>query len=538
MAEEQTGGLNQMNPAAVIAGGGSAPQTQMFQQMMDTANKRQSYLEQQQAAYNADMEKYAQMVQASQQPGANEAQMWGSMAGAAASVAPTWGNIGAMLGRTGQAYGQQQAMEQQLNIKNQADLTKTRQAEVRALESKDQQAHLLKALYGGNKGANPTIKVVDGKLIKYDPLTDTTEVLSGSQDQIKAKLFKTFYDKAVANEMENPEAYAQQQVEKTLGRFGGTTVTGSANNIPGVKSAAPQAQTEYTDPMPEQAQMTDALSASLSPEDQALAARLIQRINANPTAAKNDTRRLEEILMKYQTGAPSQQPAAPVPGMTYVDKPKKEAAIESSKEGAKMYGESFKTDVLAPLHAFQDTGKIMQDFNSLGEMQSALKNGKLKEFMGGETGKWAMSVLPENSDLRKGIANAQESEKLTASMVNKILMAAKGVQTEGDAQRARSQVTSIGVDPDANKYVEAYINETARQLKMREQSGLAHKQATGNWEGYDQAWANNPIMKEAKGSVKKFGSTWVGLTQYIEKFKAKNQGATDSDAIASWNKVK
>lgn len=232
------GALNQMNPMAAIAGGGNDLQAQMFQQMLDTSKKKQSYLEQQQEAYNADMEKYAQMVQQSQQPDSREAQMWGSMAGAASSVAPTWGNIGAMLGKTGEAYGNFQAADQQLNLKNQSDLTKLRQNEVRALESKDQQAAMLRAMAG--KAQNPTIKVVDGKLVKYDPVTGGTEVLSGSQDQIKSKLFQTFYNKAVANEMENPEAYAQQQVEKTLGQFGGTTVTGKSNGIPGARSSAPQ----------------------------------------------------------------------------------------------------------------------------------------------------------------------------------------------------------------------------------------------------------------------------------------------------------
>lgn len=542
MAEAMQGGLNQMNPAAEIAGGGNPAQTQLFQQMMDSADKKQSYLEQQQSAYNADMEKYAQMVQQSQQPNSREAQMWGTMAGAASSVAPTWGNIGAMLGRTGEAYGNQQAQEQQLNLKNQADLTKTRQAEVRALEGKDQQAAMLKALYGGNKGLNPVIKVVDGKMIKYDPVSGTTEVLSGSQDQIKKDLFKTFYQSAVKNEMSDPEAYAMQQVEKALAQFGGTTVTGKTNAIPGTLSAA--GDDDFTlhpktlggNYGKGSVTLHGGVVDMLSPDDAGLASRLINRINSNPAAAKNDTQRLEEILAKYQGGAPASVLGAGP--LAYPDKAKKGAREESYKEGAKMYGKSFEENVLAPAQAFQDTGKIMQDFNALGEMQNALKNGKLKEFMAGETGKWAMSFLPDNSDLRKGIANAQEAEKLTSGMVNKILMAAKGVQTEGDAQRARQQVTSVGIDPDANKYMEAYINETARQLKMREQSGLTHKDKTGSWEGYDQAWQASPIMKEAKGSVKKLGNSWIGLTQYIGKFKEKNPDATDSDAITSWNRVK
>jgi hypothetical protein len=157
--------------------------------------------------------------------------------------------------------------------------------------------------------------------------------------------------------------------------------------------------------------------------------------------------------------------------------------------------------------------------------------------MAGDTGKWALSFLPQDSDLSKGIANAQEAEKLTAQMVNQILLAAKGVQTEGDAQRARSQITQIGSDPDANAYVEAYVTETARQLKMREKMGREHKNKTGTYEGYDDAWQASPIMTDAKGSVKKIGSKWIGLTQYIDKFRSKYPSATDNDAVASWNRM-
>jgi hypothetical protein len=256
-----------------------------------------------------------------------------------------------MLGRTGAAYGQQQAQEQQTNLKNQGDLTKLRQAEVRALEGKDQQASLVKALYGGNKGMNPTIKVVDGKLIsaRMNPATGQmeTEVLSGSQDQVKAKLYKTFYDAAIKNEHPNPEQYASEQMEATLKGFGGTTVTGKANSIPGVRSAgvaetpAPQPLEGIGEPIGSAGtvDVEGSVVSDLSPEDRALATRLIQRINTNPKAAANDTRRLEEILMKYQTpGQPSvKAPAAPA--MTYIDKPKREMEQETGKVSGKALGE-------------------------------------------------------------------------------------------------------------------------------------------------------------------------------------------------------
>ena len=526
------GPLTQTNPMVEQAAGGNTSVQELLQNMLQQGQQRQGYLEQQQAAYNRDMERYAQMVEQARQPESNEAAMWGSMAGAAAKVRPEVGNLGQMLGAVGGAYGGFQDQQQRLNLKNQADLTKLRQAEVRALESKDQNAAMLRALTGGSKsGMSPVVKVVDGKLVKYDPLTNSTEVLTGSQDQIKKNLFTTFFNAGVKNEMANPEEYARQQTEKALAQFGGTTVKGEANAIPGVRSAG---QDIVTDDAEKPNFKFDV--SRLSPEDRDLVKRVISRYQANPNeGTKAQTVKILGQIFD-QGGIKMAQPEAP--SLTYPDKPKKEAAIESSKEGAKMYAESFNTDVLKPLQSFQDTGRIMQDFNNLGAMNAALKNGKLKEFMAGETGRWAMSFLPEDSELRKGIANAQEAEKLTQQMVNKILLAAKGVQTEGDAQRARSQITSIGIDPDANKYIEAFISETARQLKLREQYGLAHKNQTGNWEGYDQAWQNNPLMKEAKGSVKKLGSQWIGLTQYVDKFKAKYPEATDSDAVASWNRVK
>ena len=117
------GPLTQTNPMVEQAAGGNASVQELLQNMMQQGQQRQSYLEQQRAAYNRDMERYAQMVEQSRQPEANEAAMWGSMAGAAAKVRPEVGNLGQMLGSVGGAYGSFQDQQQQMNLKNQADLT-------------------------------------------------------------------------------------------------------------------------------------------------------------------------------------------------------------------------------------------------------------------------------------------------------------------------------------------------------------------------------------------------------------------------------
>jgi len=355
------GALSQVaNPAEAMvpsASGGNSAIGDMFKNLLAGSQQKQSYLEQQQEAYNREMEQYAQMVEQSRTPEANEAATWGGMARAASQVAPTWGNIGAMIGQVGGAYGAGQETQQQNDLKNQASLTKMRQDEVRALESKDQSAALLRAMGGGSKVSQPTIKVVDGKLVaaKWDPLTQSysTEVLTGSQDQIKARMFQTFYNKAVTAELPNPEEYARAQTDKTLAEFGGTTVKGEANSIPGVKAATPSAIPEMKIAPAAQAsrdeeagrvrkgEVTGELPAwptlpqetKLSPEDAATVARLQARIAANPQASENDTKTLQGILSGYE------KPATTVPGMTYKDKPKRAMEEETGKLAGKALGE-------------------------------------------------------------------------------------------------------------------------------------------------------------------------------------------------------
>lgn len=332
--------------------GGNPNLSSLLSGMLQQGQQRQSYLERQQEAYNQEMERFAQMIQQSQAPEANDSARWGAMADAASRVEPTWGNLGAMIGQVGAAYGGSRAREQQDNLKNQATLTKMRQDEVRALESRDQNAAMLRALTGSAaKVATPTIKVVDGKLVaaKWDPVEQkyVTEVLSGSQDQIKERLFRTFFDKAVSAELPNPEQYAQEQMEKLLSTFGGTTVKGESNNIPGVRSVgspemkiAPEVQSErdsnasrirsgeQTGTLPEWPTMPP--EVKLSKEDEDAVTRLRARIAANPNTAERDIATLKAIENKYTA-----QPR----GLTYLDKPARKMEEATGEVAGKALGE-------------------------------------------------------------------------------------------------------------------------------------------------------------------------------------------------------
>lgn len=340
--EQMQGALTQTNspaePMADTAAGGVTGVGDMFKSLLANSQAKQDYLAQQQAAYNADMQKYAQMVEQSQQPDYNAAARWGSMAQAASEVAPTWGNMGAMIGQVGGAYGASRGLENAAAIRNQGDLAKMRQTELRALEASNQNNALVKAMYGGNKGMNPTIKVVDGKLIKYDPTTDTTEVLSGSQDQVKSRMFSTFYKARVAQEDPNATENAQADVDRTLAQFGGTTVTGKSNNIPGVSSVSEQPSSAGAD---NSISVAPSLAEMLSPTDRDAAARLVTRINANPQAAKNDLATLQKLILKYDERV-QKPPSNTLPSaapMTYIDKPKRKMEEATGEVAGKALGE-------------------------------------------------------------------------------------------------------------------------------------------------------------------------------------------------------
>jgi len=492
------GALSQVtNPAEAMvpsASGGNSAIGDMFKNLLAGSQQKQSYLEQQQAAYNQDMERYAQMVEQSRSPDANEAATWGGMARAASQVAPTWGNIGAMIGQVGGAYGAGQEAQQQNDLKNQASLTKMRQDEVRALESKDQNASLIKAMGGGAKAATPTIKVVNGKLVaaKWDPVTQSyaTEVLSGSQDELKARMFQTFYTKAVSAELPDPEAYALAQTEKMLKEFGGTTVKGEANAIPGVKSAVTSPVTEA---LPAErigpkeggegtVDIAPSLAKTLSPEDKATVTRLVARINANPNAAQNDTRTLQTLLSKYdertQPGAiaPAAE-AAPAPTLKYLDKPKRAMEEETAKKAGTSLEKEQQDLNIAAESASQLSGQLDM-LKKLYQTPNMPEGQMAKELQGIRSGlkTIGIDVGPEvgAADLASSISGKMALLSRTAEGKN--LM--PGAMSDFEQKILRGLVPGLeGTAEGRSALIDLMQNMTKTRMRFAEE---ANKMATEN----------------------------------------------------------
>lgn len=506
--------------------------------------KGQDYLERQRAAYETEMGRLEQMLRA---PSYTDAGAWGAISRGLGATAPMVGNVGQMLAGMGGEYGAYADKATQTDVARQQVLTKLKEDYLKNLENN--QAKLEAKQYSpagegswqlpdgsiARKSGDRWVRAVpdgQGGFKVMDVVSSGKTILSADA---KLNFVRQIIEKQAGSmkfdSAEAQDAWYRQKAQELRGMPDDMiTELATSTKPPNASVNALQAPGIVEEKAPGAEFKLDV--TSMSPEDREMVRRVIARYKANPTEGVRQ--QTEQLL----TGLMSSGAIKQVPGAAIKNEPLEAAKKETATTSAKNYAEIFDTQVAKPAAAFADTAKTMTDFNRLGEMQAAMKNGKLKEYMAGEPGKWLLSFAPKDSDLAKGIANAQEAEKLSASMVNQILLAAKGVQTEGDAQRARSQVPNLGSSEDSNKYIEAYVNETARQLKMREKSGLDHKNKTGSFEGYADAWTNSPIMTEAKGSVKKLGTQWIGLTQYMQKFQDKYPGATQSDAIASWNKVK
>lgn len=452
------------------------------------------------------------MAMADGNPATAEAERWGAMAQAASMHPPVVGGFGQLLASIGGAYGKTLAAQEQQAFNNNLAVSKV-------MDSPS-----MWRIGGGRPAAGAqgvvTRTDADGNIYIISKADGSIiHKVSSEQSPQYVKLVDRFFQEAMERgeyaTVDEAREWAQDQAARTLGRgaMRAPAATAPVAEEPAARQRAPE--------------------IDMPPQDAARWMKTLKRQQEEAAALGNyeEALRLKTALQEMQNAAGAGG-AAPMPRL---DTAAKKGREKTAEESAKIYADSFEEQVVKPAAAFTNTAKIMQEFNNLGQMQSALKNGKLKEYMAGEGGKWVLQFVDKNSDLAKGIANAQEAEKLTAGMVNQILLAAKGVQTEGDAQRAKSQVTQVGVSEDANRYVEAYVAETARQLQMREKFGRSHKNASGTYEGYDDAWRASPLMKEARGSVKKLGNTWIGVTQYMEKFLEKNPTAKEQDAIRSWN---
>ena len=149
--------------------------------------------------------------------------------------------------------------------------------------------------------------------------------------------------------------------------------------------------------------------------------------------------------------------------------------------------------------------------------------------------KFGVDLPPSFADIEKGQALRSMSEQ----MVNKILMAATGVQTEGDASRARKVVASLGDTPGAfafklNLMEGIALRERAKADFLRERV-VGQKMST---EEADQEWRE--WMKETPQMSDSLENPGTGLPLLYHEFvnitKKQNTTLTPDEINNLWRK--
>jgi hypothetical protein len=287
-----------------------------------------------------------------------------------------------------------------------------------------------------------------------------------------------------------------------------------------------------------------------SPEDQAT---LRGQFDAYQKYPSEQTRtRLESTITKLNQKIGAVSPPATVSRVTPTSlEANRAGVVEQRRTNAdvteKGDRKAFEDNVAVPYAASQNLKQGVDQFINISSRASGLDSPKLKELAATEAGKWAETLLPKGHPLIADIANAQTAETLTASMVQAILQAAKGVQTEGDAERAKSQIPSLGKDPKANAEFQAYVNEVMERQKIRHDIAQLHNRRNKTWEGFDDSWQKSLYMDgvdgvRPQGLTKWVGSSPRGFTEYLRAFSAQHGErfgeGTVKAAIQSWNKLK
>lgn len=141
-----------------------------------------------------------------------------------------------------------------------------------------------------------------------------------------------------------------------------------------------------------------------------------------------------------------------------------------------------------------------------------------------------------------GIANvttAQALEAVSNRLVNEVLNAAKGPQTEGDALRAQSTIKSLGDDPRAAQFKSDSLRaislrtvEMADFIDVMIDEGSTYSKAKAAWNKYKK---NNPSLS----GVIKNPSTGLPLFfyQFKQHAKTRREGITDAEIVEAWRKA-
>jgi hypothetical protein len=140
-----------------------------------------------------------------------------------------------------------------------------------------------------------------------------------------------------------------------------------------------------------------------------------------------------------------------------------------------------------------------------------------------------ITLSPEK---QQRISGAQSYQALTQSLVNDVLMAAKGPQTEGDAKRAAQIMPSLSNEAQANEFISGYM------MNMRQRE-IEQSQFLNDWQdkneslkGARSAWDKyrneTPLVAVNSKGVPVFFYDWMDAA------KQANPNMTREQLLSKW----
>lgn len=183
-------------------------------------------------------------------------------------------------------------------------------------------------------------------------------------------------------------------------------------------------------------------------------------------------------------------PSAPLgQSLTKAEEAAQVGRVNTGIEATKGLNEDFVKNSYRPV---MDAGK--QAESVLNRVEALQKSGILNSTGWGTTQKaYAASVLGALGvkDASKYAADSETFRKLLMDTNWELLNAAKGPQTEGDAQRALQTFVQLGNRPEANKFILDYTAAAARLAKQRANHYATAVQGRGadtDLAGIEKSW--------------------------------------------------
>jgi len=213
-------------------------------------------------------------------------------------------------------------------------------------------------------------------------------------------------------------------------------------------------------------------------------------------------------------------------------------------------GEDKEREEIAKIDAKQ-YGQVLEKASNSQETLDNLSQLELIDVQTGaiEPAKVAMAAIVEGFGVdASGIANVSNAQAYNAvanTLVNKVLNAAKGPQTEQDAARARQTIANLGDTPEGGKFkINAMKALAMRDIEMADfiQSKMDAQRENDEIVSFSKArteWNNFKRETPLLSSAVKNPAT--GLPVFFYEFKEnaerKRPGITEQEVIDAWRKI-